>query len=156
MGKTYGLCNDFVSNDRSHMAMILGRPRAINMDDCTIMTPTDCDIPGDPTQKAPAIPGLDHQPSSFTISLFIYKLAQIYHELMSEGLDKPHCKDYTKVQRLDLSIHILLGQLPSSMRMQETDLSWDLIDPTTPRKRYIMASAANTLLVALRKSWPPL
>src|SRR5438270_13132006 len=104
------------SNSISHMAIILGRPRAINANDCTVKTPLDCDIPEDPSKRVPSTTNLQDPPSSYSSQLFHYALGQMMHQMLSLGADKPHLKDYSVVKALHEQVVTLLNALPPVVR----------------------------------------
>lgn len=72
-----------IADKYSHMALVLGRPRHINANDCNVRVPIDCRIPEDPSVVVPtaADQGGDSPPSTISPSLFQYAISQMTHEM---------------------------------------------------------------------------
>ncbi|KAJ5186847.1 hypothetical protein N7449_009841 [Penicillium cf. viridicatum] len=133
----------------SHMTFSLGRPRAINVSDCTITPPLDCDIPADPSTRIPMTLAPHEPPSSFTPQLFQYAISQHAHEVMSLGAHKKNFIDYALIQGTHDRILSLLSDLPPVHRPMNPDTSWDASYPHIPKQRQQISTAANSLLMAL-------
>ncbi|KAJ5695970.1 hypothetical protein N7536_006382 [Penicillium majusculum] len=133
----------------SHMAFSLGRPRAINVSDCTITPPLDCDIPADPSTRIPMTLAPHEPPSSFTPHLFQYAISQHAHEMMSMGAHKKNFIDYALIQSTHDRILSLLSNLPPVHRPMNPDTSWDASYPHIPKQRQQISTAANSFLMAL-------
>lgn len=138
------------------MSILLGRPRLINAMDCDAEPPIDCDIPENlesmnlSTIKAHGSTN-NGLPSSVCISLFMYSLSHIIHEIRTLGADKRGLKDYSIVQRLHSQILSLVEDLPPALRTPNPDVSWDLQFPILPRQREKIHTAAYSLLIALHR-----
>ena len=128
------------TDNASHMALILGRPRSINASDCTIRTPLDCEIPWDPTKVVPTPIGPFDPPTTFSAHLFHYSLAQKGHEMMSTGANKRHVKNYAIVQQLHKDVMSLLQQLPPTLQSKDPDTSWDSRYPHLSKYRHHITS----------------
>ncbi|KAK9323502.1 fungal-specific transcription factor domain-containing protein [Lipomyces orientalis] len=135
----------------SHMALVLGRPRIINANDCTIKTPTDCDIPEDPSTTVPTSIGWDNVPSSYTPRLFIYAISHKIHKMRSLAADKPYISDYNVVKALHDQVMSLLNGLPPVFRRDNPDISWDSRCPHFPKQRQQISTAASSFLMALHR-----
>lgn len=135
----------------SHMAFTLGRPRAINCSDCTIVLPLDRNIPADPTMTIPMALFPQEPPSSFTPHLFQYAICQQIHEAMSLGVHKRHLEDYSLVKMFHDRILSLLSNLPPVYRLVNPDASWDSSHPHIPKQRQQISTAANSFLMALHR-----
>jgi hypothetical protein len=59
----------------------------------------DCDIPENPSKKVPTTTSADEVPSSYSSHLFHYALAHKVHEMLSQGANKRHLKDYGVIQK---------------------------------------------------------
>jgi len=138
-------------NTTSHMAFSLGRPRAINSSDCTIMPPLDRDIPANPSATIPTALFAHEPPSSFTPHLFQYAVCQQMHEGMTLGVQKSHVEDYTLVQTIHGRILSLINNLPPVHRLANPDRSWDLSHRHIPKQRQQIATAAHSFLLALHR-----
>lgn len=142
---------DTSANANSHMAFTLGRPRAINSSDCTVVPPLDCNIPADPSTTVPmALSSLD-SPSYFTPHLFQYAVCQQIHEAMSLGAQKRHLEDYELINILHHRILSLMSDLPPVHRPVNPNTSWDSSHPNIPKQRQQIATAAHSFLLALHK-----
>lgn len=129
----------------------MGRARTINMDDCTIITPLDCNIPENPSKTVPTVASGRDAPSSYTPQLFNYGLGQLIHKTLSSGAAKPHVKDYNVVKTLHDQVVSLLNALPPVMRPENPDTSWDSRCPNLPKQRQQIFSFANSFLMALHR-----
>ncbi|ESZ93547.1 hypothetical protein SBOR_6089 [Sclerotinia borealis F-4128] len=141
-----------------HMSVMLGRPRSINASDCTVKTPIDCTFPDDPSKTIPTVALLqDPQspPSTYSTQLFQYSLAQKIHELLAAGAHRPHMKDYSFVTNLYNEVVSMVDALPPTLRLENTDKSWDNEEPSLPRQRYATASAAHLFLMVLHRPHAP-
>ncbi|KAK9313997.1 hypothetical protein V1522DRAFT_438057 [Lipomyces starkeyi] len=135
----------------SHMALVLGRPRTINANDCTIRTPTDCDIPEDPFTTVPTSIGLANVPSSYTPRLFMYEISHKIHKMRSLAADKRYISDYNVVKDLHEQVMSLLDGLPPVFRPENPDISWDSRCSNFPKQRQQLSSAASSFLMALHR-----
>lgn len=133
------------------MAFSLGRPRAINISDCTINPPLDCDIPADPSTRVPMTLAPHEPPSSYTPHLFQYAICQQAHEVMSLGANKKNFINYSSIQCTHDKILSLLSGLPPVHRPMNPDTSWDATYPHIPKQRQQISTAANSFLMALHR-----
>lgn len=136
------------------MAMILGRPRAINADDCDAKPPIDCNIPRDPSKTVPMTiqPGESHNgPTTVSASLFRYALAKKVHEMRALKADKPHPKDYSVVRTLHDQVISLMDNVPPFLRPKNPDTSWDSEYPYLPQQREEILIMANLFLMTLHR-----
>lgn len=133
------------------MALILGRPRTIHVDDCTVMPPIDCDIFEDMLCNLPSTASNQHIPSSYTPVIFQHSMAHKIHEMFSSGAARPHIRNYSKVVMLDEEIIKLVNDLPPAVRPQDPDTSWDLQLPNLPKQRQQIACIAWSYLMSLHR-----
>jgi hypothetical protein len=134
----------------SHMALILGRPRMINVGDCTVTAPLDCDLPEEPSKTVPTT-NRHSKPTPFSTRLCQYTLSHKIHHMLSIGASKPHFKDYSAVTRLHDEIISLKNALPPAVRPEEPDTSWDSQYPNLPRQRLQLSSSMESFLIALHR-----
>lgn len=129
------------------MALILGRPRTINRDDCSAKPPIDCKIPKGLSKLVPmaATAYGDQEPSSYTPQIFHYEIAHKIHEMISS------VKDYYEVDVLHNQVISLLDGLPPAMRPQNPDTSWDSRNPNFPKSRKHIESVASSFLMVLHR-----
>ncbi|RDW68008.1 hypothetical protein BP6252_09404 [Coleophoma cylindrospora] len=135
----------------SHMAFVLGRPRAINILDCTVRTPLDCNIPEQPSKIIPTPAHASEVPSTYSAHLFHYFLAQKIHEILSKGANKPHFADYNFILSLHDQVITELHNLPAAVRPENPDTSLDLRYPRLLKQRQHITNAAQSFLIALHR-----
>lgn len=136
------------------MAMILGRPRAINIDDCDAVMPTDCNIPKDPSKTVPTImaaDGYNKLPSSVSASLIRYALAGKVHEMRALKLDRPHPKDPSLIQTFHEQIVSILDNAPPVLRPKHPDTSWDSHHSYLAQQREELLTLFNMFLMTLHR-----
>ncbi|KAF4304472.1 hypothetical protein GTA08_BOTSDO07746 [Botryosphaeria dothidea] len=138
----------------SFMAFVLGRPRQINISDCDIRTPMDCNIPEDPSKKVPLatpVPGDDEMPSFFSSSLVQYELSRKVHEMREMFADKPYTKDYNVVWNFHKQVLSILENAQPLVRPMNPDTSFDSKYPILPKKREQIFSVANNMIMVLHR-----
>lgn len=136
------------------MAFVLGRPRHINLSDCDIRTPIDCNMPDNPSKKVPlATPavGDDEAPSLFSSMLVQYELAKKVHEIRETFADRPYTKDYNLVWNFHRQILDIMHNAPPLIRPENPDTSFDAKYPVLPKKREQILTVANNLLMVLHR-----
>jgi hypothetical protein len=135
----------------AYMALMLGRSRMINVDDCTVQTPMDCDIPLNPMQVIPSPAIVSGRPSTYTSQIFKYKVAFKIHEAMSLRALKSPCKDYSVVTRLHADVDKLVDELPDTVRQTNPDTSWDVQYPNLAKQRHQIALVASSFILAIHR-----
>lgn len=138
----------------SFMAWVLGRPRQINMSDCDIRTPMDCNIPNDPSSKVPlATPpsGDDDMPSLFSSTIVQYELSKKVHEMREMLADKPYTRDYGIVWSFHKQILSIMASAPPLVRPENPDTSFDEKYSVLPTKRWQIISVAHNMIMVLHR-----
>lgn len=133
------------------MAWVLGRPRSIHIDECTVAAPLDGDIPDEPSKRIPQATSSLDKPSSYSAKLLYYALSLKAHEMMSWGINKKHYKDYTLIRKMHDDIIELLDQLPPTVRPDSPDTSFDEQYPFLPLQRQCASSVGQAFLMALHR-----
>lgn len=135
------------------MAMILGRPRTIHMDDCDVKPPLNCNIPRNPSAAVPMVIRPEDNRGIVTVSapLFRYALACKMHEMRALKADRPHPKDYSVVRKIHVGLSSLLDELPAFLRSKNSDTTWDLEYPYLPQLRQELQVMANLFLMTLHR-----
>ncbi|KAL6813001.1 hypothetical protein GGI42DRAFT_161612 [Trichoderma sp. SZMC 28013] len=135
------------------MAMILGRPRMIHMDDCDAEPPMDCNIPGDPAKAVPMTVRPEDSQSVSTASapLFRYAMACKAHEMRALRADRPRLKDYSIVRTLHEEIMSLVESLPAFLRLKNPDTTRDADFPYLPQLRQEVQVMTNLFLMTLHR-----
>ncbi|KAH0524007.1 hypothetical protein TsFJ059_008931, partial [Trichoderma semiorbis] len=136
-----------------YMAMLLGRPRMIHMDDCDVEPPMDCSIPGDPSTAVPMTVRPEDSQSISTASapLFRYAMACKAHEMRALRADRPHLKDYSIVRTLHEEIMSLVEALPAFLRVKNPDTTRDADIPYLPQLRQEVQVMTNLFLMTLHR-----
>ncbi|KAI9741132.1 MAG: hypothetical protein M1834_002845 [Cirrosporium novae-zelandiae] len=140
--------------DRSHMALILGRPRIINAGDCDIKVPIDYNIPKDPSKTVPmATQAVDDSdlPSLFSSTLLQYSVSHLIHEMRTAGADKRYPKDYKVICNFHDRAASLLDNVPLVLRPQNPDTSWDSRCPFFSLQRELVLTSVDSFLLALHR-----
>ncbi|PLB53289.1 hypothetical protein P170DRAFT_404297 [Aspergillus steynii IBT 23096] len=137
----------------SFMAMILGRPRMINLDDCDTKPPMNCNIPRDPSTAIPMTvrPEDSHSPVMISAPLFRYSLACKVHKMKATRADSPRLTNYTIVQTLHEEIMLLMDELPPFLRLKNADTTWDLEHQYLPQLRQELQVMLNLFVMALHR-----
>ncbi|KAJ4857212.1 fungal specific transcription factor domain-containing protein [Trichoderma breve] len=136
-----------------YMAMLLGRPRMIHMDDCDVEPPMDCNIPGDPSTAVPMTVRPEDSQSISTASapLYRYAMACKAHEMRALRADRPHLKDYSIVRTLHDEIMSLVEALPAFLRVKNPDTTRDADIPYLPQLRQEVQVMTNLFLMTLHR-----
>ncbi|KAJ5535578.1 fungal specific transcription factor domain-containing protein [Penicillium frequentans] len=137
----------------SFMAMILGRPRMIHLEDCDVKPPLDCNIPSEPSTAIPMAVRLEESHGISTVSalLFRYALACKMHKMRATKVDRPRPKDYSVVRVLHEEITSLLVELPGFLQADNSDTTWDVEYPYLPQIRQELKVMANLFLMTLHR-----
>ena len=135
------------------MAMLLGRPRMINADDCDVTPPMDCNIPRDPSTAIPMTvrPEDSHGPVTISAPLFRYAIARKVHKMRATEADSPRLNDYSVVQTLHEEIMSLSNERPPCLRLKNADITWDLEHPYLPQLRQELQVMLNLFLMSLHR-----
>jgi hypothetical protein len=136
------------------MALILGRPRAINQDDCDANLPIDCNIPSDPSKTLPmavSVVGSRAITTSVSASLIRYSLAEKVHELRALKLDRPHPRDPSLIQSFHEQVISIVDNAPPLLRSKHPDTSLDTQYPCLPQQHEELLTLANLFLMTLHR-----
>lgn len=135
------------------MAMILGRPRMINLDDCDAKPPLYCNIPREPSTAIPMTvrPEDTHSPIIISGPLFRYSLAFKMHKMRATKANSPRLNDYTVVQTLHEEIMSLMHEVPPFLRLKNADTTWDLEYRYLPQLRQELQVMLNLVVMALHR-----
>lgn len=135
------------------MAMILGRPRMINLDDCDAKLPMNCNIPKDPSTAIPMTvqPEDSYSPIMISAPLFRYAVACKVHRMRASKADNPRLNDYTVVQKLHEDTMSLIDELPPFLRLKNTDTTWDRTHPRLPQLRQELQVMLNLFIMGLHR-----
>lgn len=101
------------------MALSLGRPRIVHVEDCKVNDPIDCDFPLNRENDYP--PLVSHSGSSFTSQWFQYQVSKLIQQVLSFGVHKSYGQNHTNALQFHQKIGTLLEGLPASFRSGDTD-----------------------------------
>jgi hypothetical protein len=135
----------------AHMALNLGRTRMINVGDCTVQKPMDCNIPDNPAQVVPVPATVTGRPSMYTCQLFKYTTGLKIHEILSSGALRSPVKDYSLVTRLHNDILAMVDELPPASRQDSPDTQFDVAYPNFAKQRLQISIVAQAVLMALHR-----
>ncbi|KAK7906220.1 hypothetical protein LTR67_000946 [Exophiala xenobiotica] len=133
------------------MSLILGRPRQIHPDDCTVDTPLDRDFPQNPSRTVAYPTAKNIGPSPMTFVRFLCALAYKVHELQSLG--RAGKRDLSQIQALYDDINKIVDALPPQLRPVTPDTSWDTRYTHFPKVRLQMISTANSFIMNLHRPY---
>jgi hypothetical protein len=136
------------------MALMLGRPRTINLGDCDLRKPMNCDIPAERSEGLPLmIPlGSDpNAPNSASLIVHLYELVFLFHEMRTQKTSTPHPTDYSVISSLHNRASNILQTAPAFLRQHSPDLSWDLLYPHVLFQRENILSMTNLFLITLHR-----
>ncbi|KAM0420395.1 hypothetical protein ACHAPT_011815 [Fusarium lateritium] len=135
----------------SHMAVLLGRPRTINISDCTVATPIGCNIPLDRSNTFPTPVSPLAKPPVFANRLFTYALGKKMHEILSSSAHTRAVSDYGIVTRLHAEIVDLWRNHHPALRSNNPDTTWDREYPNVKRQRQFGKAMANSAILTLHR-----
>lgn len=136
------------------MGLTLNRPRAINLSDCTIERPLDCDFPADPTIALYPQPNQTCHtgpPSLVAVKLFSYDLGIIIHQVFTSGAHQTRQFFDSLISRED-EINHLLQHLHPTLRPDEPDTSLDHMNPRIRLQRLYISLVAHSVILSLYRS----
>lgn len=142
---------NITTNVISHMAIILDRPRAINVSDCSLASPIGCDIPSDKTTAFPVSPSPSAKPPLFANRLFTYTLALKNHEILSSAANSKTVTDYSVVTRLHDDIKDACANHHPALRANNPDTTWDATFPVVKFQREMAKIMASSVLLTLHR-----
>ncbi|KAI1629276.1 hypothetical protein EDD37DRAFT_645035 [Exophiala viscosa] len=121
----------------SLIAMILGRPRTINADEC------DVDDRWTATSQRTHQPQCQCQTNMQTVKMF--------KQMKALSADKPFPKDYSTITRLHNQLKAMLDDVPATLKHQNPDTSWNSQYPYLKQQRELILTYANLFLMTLHR-----
>lgn len=134
--------------------MILDRPRAIHLDDCSTQEPLDRNTPTDPSKILPmsmSSATSSNMPTAASAPLVRYALAIKVHEMRSLKLHQPHPKNSSLIENLHDQIVSILDNAPPVLRSTNPDTSWDSRCPYLPQQREELLILVQLFLINLHR-----
>jgi len=135
------------------MAVILGKPMHIRLEDCKIVLPLDAHCSANWKHVAPVARSPLEKPTSFTQRLVEYQLHIHLHKVRTLEMEGPFPQDYTRVEHLDGQAHAYMDSLPQIWRFDDPDTSFDAACPWLSPQREYLCSITWFFLVALHRPY---
>lgn len=135
----------------AHMALQLGRPRMINISDCTVRRPTNCDAPRHPAHTLLRESTSSDIPPYYTSHILKYDIALMIHRAMNSGLLRSANGQHATLQSMHLEAEQLLLRLHPAFRQPDADTSWDFLYPDIPKLRLQIQIIVESFLLALHR-----
>lgn len=135
------------------MALQMSRPRTVNLVDCTVKAPIDCDIPEHASLtllRTGSEPDCE-PPSHYTSQIVQYEIAVRIHDVLNHGLLNSTISNTMNVMAIHQEVEQLLQDLPPTVSLQNMDRSWDLRYPEIVRERINIRIIAGSFLMALHR-----
>lgn len=135
------------------MAMALGRPMFIEIKNCTVSEPLDCDIPVDRLKRVPVGRSESEEPTPMTERLARYTITRRFCEIRELESQGPIPLNPEKVKELnDFGIKFR-KELPSFYQFMDPDTRWDEVCPFVPTHRYMTAYLVESFLMAVHRPY---
>lgn len=133
--------------------MVLGKSLTLNLSDCNIVPPTDCEIPTNRKSTAALPRAPDEKPNEYTIRFLEYQLTSNLHGVKALEAEGPYPRDYGKVERLHQLAVSYLDTVPAIYRSDNPDTSFDRECPWLPAQREHLCSAAWIFVLLLHRTY---
>lgn len=135
------------------MALAFGRPMFINLKECTVTSPIDCDIPRDRLKRVPVARSNTDKPTPMTERLLRYKLSRRFCEIRELENEGPLPSNGEKVRELHHFAINFRKSLPAIFSPTNTDTTWDTECPFVPTHRELLSYLVDFFLVALHRPY---
>lgn len=133
------------------MALQMDRPRMINISDCSVQRPTNCDAPIHMTRTLLQENSPSEIPSQYTSHIVKYEVALMIHKALNAGLLRPGSARHEEIKLLRREVEELLEELPAPFRHPDSDTSWDILYPAIPKQRLQIRIILGAFLLALHR-----
>ena len=141
------------SNCFSAMALALGRPMNINLKECTVTAPIDCDIPYDRLKRVPVARSDSDKPTSITERRLRFKLSLRFCEIRELETEGPLPSNSEKVRELHQFALKFRKSLPAIFSPTNTDTRWDTECPFVPTHRELLSYLVDSFLMTLHRPY---
>jgi hypothetical protein len=135
------------------MAIALGRPMFINLNECNITAPTDCDIPRDRLKRVPVARTEWEEPTSMTERLQHIKISRRWCEIRELEDEGPIPQRPEKVKELHNFAVNFRKTLPAIYRTENPDTKWDAKYKFVPIHREMLSFLVDSFLMALHRPY---
>ncbi|KAG0650151.1 Short-chain dehydrogenase reductase [Hyphodiscus hymeniophilus] len=137
----------------SSMALALGRPMFVNLKECTVTAPLDCEIPIDRLRRVPVARSEADRPTAITERLLRYKLSKRFYEIRELENEGPIPKDSEKVKELHQYALDFRKSLPCIFATTKPDTKWDADCTFIPIHRELLSYLVDAFLMALHRPY---
>lgn len=141
------------ANDRSMMAIPLGRPMFIDLKLCTITAPEDCATPIDRSSRIPVPRTEGEKPTVLSERLYRVQMTSRYRDIRALEIEGPIPKDPEKVKELHHYAKRFKKSLPPFFRASNPDTRWDLDNPFVPAQREMLSYLCDSFILALHRPY---
>lgn len=133
--------------------MVLGKPMNLNLQDCSIIAPIDCDVPRARKTSAPSPREYFQDPSPFTLRLLEFYLARIMRDPQTLEMAGLYPRDYTKSMQIHQQTLDFMESLPPLYQFENPDTRFDYRFPWLPPQRQYLRSSTMFVLMLLHRPY---
>jgi hypothetical protein len=135
------------------MAIALGRPMFIDLKDCTVTAPIDCNIPTNRLQRVPVARSDLDMPTPMTERVLRLKLTRRFCEIRQLEAEGPIPRDPEKVKELHHFAVNFRKTLPEFYRISNPDIRWDEQCSFVPTQRELLSHLVDSFFMALHRPY---
>lgn len=135
------------------MAIPLGRPMFIDLKQCTVTPPEDCDTPFDRSSRIPVGRKELEKPTILTERIYRLKMSSRFHEIRSLEVEGPIPKNPDKVKELHHFALNFRKTLPPFYRTSNPDTTWDVEKPFIAVQREMLSYLCDNFILALHRPY---
>jgi hypothetical protein len=125
----------------------------INLKECTVTAPTDCDIPRDRLKRVPVARTELEEPTPITERLQHVKISRRWCEIRELEDEGPIPKRPAKVKELHNFAINFRKTLPAFYRTENPDTRWDAKHQIVPIHREMLSFLTDSFLMALHRPY---
>lgn len=122
----------------------------INIVDCTVKDPDDCNFPPRPSNNA-VFAMQSACPSFYTSQVLKYSIGKLIHEMITTGVLKSSSIDYNMVMKFHQAVITMQDNLPLPAHPVHPDTTWDIRYPNLPKQRLHNLIMITGCLVAVHR-----
>jgi hypothetical protein len=125
----------------------------INIEDCTVTPPIDCEIPLDRLKRVPVARTDSEKPTPTTERLLRYKMTLRSRDIRELEAQGPIPKNPEKVKELHRFAVAFRKDLPDFYRKPNPDIKWDIECPYVPTDRELLSYMIDMFLLVLHRPY---
>ncbi len=135
------------------MGMVLGKPLNFKINDYSITSPIDCEIPKNRTSTAP-FQRIDYdKPNTFTVRLLEYQIHRYLPQVRELEAEGAHPRDFSKVERLHQVALDYIATMPPTYRFKNPDRSFDDACPMLASQREFLCATVWLFILVLHRPY---